>query len=262
MPSQSEKVANQKALARVRVLKALKNNQEPQATDHLLLGDTEIQTLRLQAQNKAEMPTILSQSPLYQEPLLLQSTSKSQSQSQSQGESHQSGPTKEYSQGESGNASKQKQPPLNAKQREWAEFYRTNFGPLVIFILWLFLGDLDKAVFYAPTPEECVAIAPYMARLSPKIEDLIKLPQVVHDTIINSNDAIAVGWIVIGYLDRVGILIKFIPWLKDKFTSVKETVSEQREYPGSDGPIPGSNGAGPDIDISTIAGIGAQYIPS
>lgn len=124
------------------------------------------------------------------------------------------------------------------------------------------MADFDRAMFYAPTPDEARAIAPYMGKLTPKLIDWFHIPEVVGDVLQNSTDAIGAGWVVIGYLDRTGILNKMIPWAKNKVIKAKETVEHATE-PGRDTSKVSSNGYGaPGEGWPDLSGVpvGAQYV--
>lgn len=123
------------------------------------------------------------------------------------------------------------------------------------------MADFDKAMFYAFTPDEARALSPYMGKLTPKIIDWFHIPEVVGEVLQNSTDAIGAGWIIIGYLDRTGLLNKMIPWAKSRVIKAKETVDNAAQS-GRDTSTVSSNGhSAPGDGWPDIKGapIGAQY---
>jgi len=78
----------------------------------------------------------------------------------------------------------------------------------MIIVTYLFIHDMDKAAFYAFTPEECNELAPHIARLAPKVEEILHTPEWAHNAMVTSSDSIGLLTFAIGYLDRVGALEK------------------------------------------------------
>jgi hypothetical protein len=135
--------------------------------------------------------------------------------------------------------------PLTGREKDFYNFFDKRFGPFVVLILYLAMADLEKASFYAPSPAECHELAPHIARLGVKIEDLLKLPKWAHDIVVTSDDTFVVGMVVVGYLDRIGFLQKIGPWARKQSDQVRARRSS-REYTqpkASNVPVqPGVNG--------------------
>jgi hypothetical protein len=102
---------------------------------------------------------------------------------------------------------------FNKKQKEYHEFVEKRLGPFVVIVLFLFVfrGDEERAEFYAPNKEECKQLAPHVARIAPKVEEWLKIPQQVHDLIVTSDDSFSLLLVVVGYLKRTGLLGQMIP---------------------------------------------------
>jgi hypothetical protein len=98
------------------------------------------------------------------------------------------------------------------REGDFYKFFKDRFGPLIVLILWAAMADLDKASFYAPSPEECEELAPHAARLFVRIEDALHLPKWAHSALTNSDDVISIGLLVVGYLDRIGVLKNIMPY--------------------------------------------------
>lgn len=151
---------------------------------------------------------------------------------------------------------------LNRKEQDWYDYFDKRFGPIIIIMLW-FSMPLDRATFYAPQPDECHAMAPHMARIMPRIEDalnkLLHLPNWTHSVLISSDSTIQVGFILMGYLDRVGLLDKVAPYFTGYVTRMKTNVEENNGYTG---PVQSTNGTGPStVDLSSVRGLGEQWRP-
>lgn len=158
--------------------------------------------------------------------------------------------------------SKDELPPTlkpTAKEREWDNYFRYRFGPFIILVLWIVLSDLDRATWYAPNPTECRDFAPHGARIAAAVEDYFKVPKWAHKLFMTSDDMVSMGMVIVGYLDRIGVLGKV-----QATVGLKEAKDRRNEQGnGVDKGVPPANGAvGGDIpDISGVFGIGSQYIP-
>lgn len=158
---------------------------------------------------------------------------------------------------------------FNKREREWFDFYNRRVGPVIIMILWFFM-PLEKATFYAPNPEECAAIAPHMARIMPRLEDavdrIVKLPSWAHDVAVSSDAMVQVGFITMGYLDRIGVLEKIAPVITGRFRQgteqARESARRTSTIPDNGGGEPGENGRGEPIDLSRVWGLGEQWRPA
>lgn len=257
MPQPVTQEEQERQRAKWRVQRALAARKEPQEADLLLLGTEEVDKLRVAAGRKAEAQATPSQSTQVQA-LPVPSPNQSQGQEKAQEQSHQDRPGDD-TKAKAGS----KRRPLSKDERAWADFYAAQFGPLVVLVLWVGMRDLEKASFYAPNPDEMKAISPYAARGTNWLVEKLKVPDVAVDAIQNSGDALDFCYIVLGYLHRIGVLDKFVPWVGEKLEEVREDLANGRkeEFPRYNESVPaGANGHSNDgYDISTIRGLGAQY---
>lgn len=166
---------------------------------------------------------------------------------------------------------KPQQKRLNPREKDYYEFFNNRFGPLIVLLLYLLMADLEKAVFYAPSPDECHELAPHLARLGPKVEDWFRLPKWAHDVVVTSDDTFTIGMVLVGYLDRIGVLEKLVPW----FTGAASKVKKLNDQPKSQGgatevqPTNGAEGrmAGAGdrnfvpLNQLGVVGLGEQYSP-
>lgn len=137
----------------------------------------------------------------------------------------------------------------------------------MVLSLLVIIRDQEKAIFYAPSPQECADIAPYMARLTLKIENWLNVPVFVSEAVLSSKDYLPVIATVFGYLNRIGAMDALIPWFAHKATGEKVQYgkTEHREYAQGLQPEPGSsNGrteeySHPAIDPRTVYGLGSQW---
>ena len=181
--------------------------------------------------------------------------------------------------GKSGTTTQRKQSP---REKDFYEFFDQRFGPLIVLVLYIATADLDKASFYAPSPTECHDLAPHLARIGPKVEDILRLPKWVHEVAITSDDTFTVGMILVGYLDRIGMLEKLMPWFTGAASRVRKVNEREAQSNGNSIPVQpewasngnysrpavsndrtvhSANGDASRIpdDISNIPGIGAQW---
>ena len=127
-------------------------------------------------------------------------------------------------------------------------------GPFVVLILWIASRNYETALFYAPTPDECRAIAPSCAILFPKVEKLFHLPDAVHTGLVNIDQITLLGTVVVGYLDRTNILEKIAPAttkVVDRLRVPNNGKTFVREKPGT----------GTHSPVSTSSGLNG-YTPS
>lgn len=115
------------------------------------------------------------------------------------------------------------------------------------------MADLEKASFYAPNPEECEELAPHAARLAVKIESTFNIPTWAHNAIVSSDDIISIGLVVVGYLDRIGVLTKIKPYFMNAAKPKRTGINGQTER--SNGTIQG------DGQQPIPFGVGFQYLP-
>lgn len=195
------------------------------------------------------------QSPLEKEPILLQPPVEKvqQQQSRSQGQEERPG---------SSNTGGDDRKDFRGRERDWYDYFDKRFGPIVIILLWFFM-PLDRATFYAPSPEECHALAPHMARVIPKLEDAInrvlRLPAWAHDVAIGSDSMIQIGFITMGYLDRIGLLENLAPYFTNSAARMRRNVNEQGT--GHTSGLHENNNTNGPVDLSAVRGLGEQYRP-
>lgn len=153
---------------------------------------------------------------------------------------------------------------LSGREKDYFQFFERRFGPLIVLILYFAMADLEKAVFYAPSPSECKELAPHLARIGPKAEDLLHLPKWAHEAIVTSDSTFTVGMVLAGYLDRIGVLEKLLPWMTS-WVERSRKLSEQQTKPETSTGNISSNGAGggvdqqyPTLDQLGVTGIGLQ----
>lgn len=146
---------------------------------------------------------------------------------------------------------------LTKAEKVHVDFWATEFGPLMVLVLWLVFADLDKASFYAPSPDECKAASVPLGRISARAADRLNVPDWAGDAFMTAIDMKDLGFAAMAYLERIGVLTK----LQNYYSGV---ASMARKGEGSVGPginsgqVPdGTNGY---IDINKL-GIGAQYRP-
>lgn len=127
----------------------------------------------------------------------------------------------------------------------------------MVLILCMFTRDLEKASFYAMNPEECAAIAPHAAKLGAKFYKWFDIPPFVHEAIVNSEDHIALAYVLYGYLDRIGMMEK-IPNLFNMFFGgvIAKPVPQRTEQVS--GTASSGNGK---VDLSAIRGLDAIHVP-
>lgn len=260
MPQALTQEQQEKQRAKWRVQRAIQAGKEPQEADLLLLGAEEVDRLRIAAGRKAEAQTTQSQSIQVQ----ALPASRSQDSQEKVQEPHQEARQGGDTTGKAG-AGAAKRRPLSKNERAWADFYAAQFGPLVVLVLWVGMRDLEAASFYAPNPDEMRAISPYAARGTNWVVEKLKVPDVAVSAIQNSSDALDFCYIVLGYLHRIGVLDKFVPWVAEKVQAAREDLNSggqaKEDIPrGYEGVPASANGhAGDGLDITTIRGLGAQY---
>jgi hypothetical protein len=153
---------------------------------------------------------------------------------------------------------------LSGREKDYFQFFERRFGPLIVLILYFAMADLEKAVFYAPSPSECKELAPHLARIGPKAEDLLHLPKWAHEAIVTSDSTFTVGMVLVGYLDRIGVLEKIMPWMTS-WVERSRKLSEQQTKPETSTGNISANGVGggvdqqfPTLDQLGVTGIGLQ----
>ncbi len=143
---------------------------------------------------------------------------------------------------------------LTKRERAHADFWASDFGKLCVLVLWFVLADLDKASFYAPSPDECKAASVPMARISARASEYANVPEWMGDAFLTAVDMSDLGFAITGYLERIGVLTK----MQNYYSGV---ASRARKGNGSVGPNVNngevSNGY---VDLGKL-GIGEQYRP-
>ena len=160
----------------------------------------------------------------------------------------------------SGNISEKKSQQTH-KQKEWNTFFAKQFGPLVVLVLWICTQDFDKASFYAPSPDECQAIAPHLSKIAPKIEAWLHVPEQVHDGIMMSDNIVAFSSIVIAYLNRTHLDEKIAGSVFKKVEKKQHDRRSEVVQPVQSNNNGTTGSTGVDISSFAVYGIGAQYEP-
>jgi len=152
-------------------------------------------------------------------------------------------------------------------EKKYNEFFTYSFGPIIVLLLWWITQDLEKAAFYAPNPEECIGIAPHAARVVDRFSKWAHVPEEIHEFIITSDDSLALGYVVTGYLHRIGVLEQLGPTFFGLFQRGKHVTEPEKVFNEHTKPIPtpifgntkpSSNGNSP-IPVTSIPGLGDQW---
>ncbi len=155
-----------------------------------------------------------------------------------------------------GNANTQALKKLTKNERVHVDFWATEFGPICVLVLWFVMADLDKASFYAPSPDECRAASISLGRISARATERLNMPEWAGDAFMTAIDMKDLGFAAMAYLERIGVLTK----LQNYYSGV---AARARKGDGSVGsnvhPGEVSNGNGY-LDIGKL-GIGNQYRP-
>lgn len=112
--------------------------------------------------------------------------------------------------------------PASRAEREWYDYFAFRFGPLVLLIIWFFSADLEKATFYAPSPDECKTAAGPLSRVAARVEKALNVPDVVHAGFVLSDDITTLGTVCVSYLDRIGALEKIMPYFMGMSSRAKK----------------------------------------
>ena len=121
------------------------------------------------------------------------------------------------------------------------------------------MHDLDKAVFYAPSPAEMKQASMALAKAMAFIEGYFKFPEWVHETASSADDLTALGMAALAYMDRTGLLDKVAPFFTTNLRRYENANSGKNfAGTGSNEQVSKGNGAGNAIDISNIAGLYAD----
>lgn len=126
----------------------------------------------------------------------------------------------------------QEKKPKDKRGKDLYEFFDKRVGPLMILILFTFMRDWDKARLYALSPEECHELAGPASNVFSRFEKLFDIPDWVHEVIVSSDDTVTMLYVMVGYLERTGLLDKIIhfqlPKAQEHVNNVTtEGISEQ-----------------------------------
>lgn len=145
---------------------------------------------------------------------------------------------------------------LTKQEKEWKSFYEIRLGPLVVFILAISFRNMERARFYAPTPDECKAAAIPLAKATVFVENKFKVPSWVHEVASECDDYITLGIVCFAYLERIGVMSKF----QDTIYPTNARRNDSEVNAGLNGhtvPVQQSSGDGEYVPY----GIGLQYSP-
>jgi hypothetical protein len=150
------------------------------------------------------------------------------------------------------------QPPrkLSKLEKSCVEFYQYEFGPIMVLVLWFALADLDKASFYAPSPEECKTASVALGRLTARAADRLNTPQWVGDVLVSAIDLKDLGFAAAAYLDRIGVMNKLSNYYSGMASRMQRGAQNAGQTPGSNGQVQQEGY----IDVAGL-GLGEQYRP-
>jgi hypothetical protein len=104
----------------------------------------------------------------------------------------------------------ERKPPRDKRGKDLYEFFNSRIGPLMILILFVFMRDWDKARLYALSPDECHELAGPASNVFARFEKLFDVPDWIHEVIVSSDDTVTILYVLVGYLERTGLLDKII----------------------------------------------------
>jgi hypothetical protein len=150
--------------------------------------------------------------------------------------------------------------PSGNKEKSWYDFFNNRFGPLVLLVLWFATADLDKASFYAPSPEECQTAALPLSKIAARVESWLNVPTWAHDVMVSTDDIVTLGMVGMAYLDRIGYLNKLAPYFSGAASRMRKMNVEARS-PGAHPPVQsGQNGHSEEsVDPGFLFGVGSQW---
>lgn len=143
---------------------------------------------------------------------------------------------------------------LTKQEKEWKSFYELRFGPLIVFILAMSFRNLERARFYAPTPDECRAAAVPLAKATVFIENKFKVPSWVHEVASECDDYITLGMVCFAYLERIGVMSKLQDTIYQP-TSARRNDEANAGLNGHNVPVQSDSGE------YVPYGLGLQYNP-
>lgn len=138
---------------------------------------------------------------------------------------------------------------VSVKERELGEFFTYRFGPLIVVLLYFATQDMDKAAFYAPSPEECSTAAPSLARIFARVFGDRKVPTWAYNAFVLSDDTTTLLTVLASYLDRVGLMKQYAPLFVRMFMRGNYNAKPAR----NDAKVSPTNGSSP------TPGSGRQY---
>jgi hypothetical protein len=148
--------------------------------------------------------------------------------------------------------------PSGSKERSWHDFFANRFGPFIVMVLWFATADLDKASFYAPSPEECQTAALPLSKIATRVESWLNVPTWMHDVVVSTDDVVTLGMVAMSYLDRIGYLNKLAPYFSGAAARMRK-MNVEAKSPGTHAPVqPSSNGHQEYSELPF--GIGSQWV--
>jgi hypothetical protein len=145
---------------------------------------------------------------------------------------------------------------LSKTEKACVDFYQYEFGPICVLVLWFVLADLDKASFYAPSPDECKTASVALGRLTARAADRLNTPDWVGDVIVSVLDLKDLGFAAAAYLERIGVMGRLSNYYSGMASRVQRGVENAGQATGNNGQVP-TEGY---VDIAGL-GIGNQYRP-
>jgi hypothetical protein len=145
---------------------------------------------------------------------------------------------------------------LSKTEKACVDFYQYEFGPICVLVLWFILADLDKASFYAPSPDECKTASVALGRLTARAADRLNTPTWVGDVLVSVIDLKDLGFAAAAYLDRIGVMGKLSSYYSGMASRMRNGANNAGQTVRNNGQVQ-QDGY---IDISKL-GLGEQYRP-
>jgi hypothetical protein len=146
---------------------------------------------------------------------------------------------------------------LSKNEKVHIEFWATEFGPICVLVLWFVLADLDKASYYAPSPDECKTASVPLGRISARATDRLNVPDWAGDAFMTAIDMKDLGFAAMAYLERIGVLTKLQNYYSGVASRMQRGVNNAGQNNGHNQSVPGDGGY---LDLGKL-GIGEQYRP-
>lgn len=147
---------------------------------------------------------------------------------------------------------------LTKSEKEWVNFFASEFGPIIVLVLWFSMGDLEKASFYAPSPDECKTASVPLGRLADRAEKMVNAPPWAREAIFAVVDLKDLGFAVAAYLDRIGVMDRLVPYYTGMAARMKAGGRTDGQSTGGTEQVQSGPG---EIDISRIP-VGIQHLPA